>query len=66
MPFRQPAVDYVEQFHSTSSLAREWMSAAEAAAFDHAVTQAVAPYASDGIIEFAVVAQLTWGRISAG
>lgn len=66
VPFRQPAADYVEQFHSTSSLAREWMTAAEAAAFDQAVTQAVAPYATDGIVEFAVVAQLAWGRISAG
>jgi ubiquinone/menaquinone biosynthesis C-methylase UbiE len=66
VPFRQPAADYVEQFHSTSSLAREWMTAAEAAAFDQAVTQAVAPHATDGIVEFPVVAELTWGRISAG
>jgi hypothetical protein len=66
VPFRQPAADYVEQFHSTSSLAREWMTAAEAAVFDQAVAQTVAPYATDGTIEFPVVARLTWGRISAG
>ncbi len=36
--FRQPVADYVEHFHSTSSLARELMTAEEAATFDRAVT----------------------------
>jgi SAM-dependent methyltransferase len=62
VPFRQPAAAYVEQFHSTSALARTWMSAAEAAAFDRAVTRVVAPYAVDGVLEMTVAAELTWGR----
>lgn len=66
VPFRQPVADYIEQFHSTSSLAREWMTAAEAADFDRAVRQAVAPHVTGGTVEFTVVAQLTWGRVTAG
>ncbi|HEY1642040.1 MAG TPA: hypothetical protein VGG35_15215 [Streptosporangiaceae bacterium] len=65
VPFRQRVPDYAEQFHSTSSLARAWMSAAEAAAFRQAVTDAVAPHATDGIVTVPVVAQLAWGRITA-
>jgi len=62
VPFRQPAASYIEQFHSTSALARSWMSAAESAAFDRAIEQVVAPFAEDGILEMNVVAELTWGR----
>ena len=36
--FRQTVADYIEQFHSTASLARELMPAGEAAAFDLPVT----------------------------
>lgn len=60
--FRQPVAAYVEQFHSTSSLARKWMTAQESAAFDRAVEQIVAPYAHDGLLEMTVIAELTWGR----
>ncbi len=59
--FRQSAADYVEQFHSTSSLARELMPAAESAAFDRRVGEIVAPFAVDGILELQVVADITWG-----
>lgn len=62
MPFRQPVRFYVEQFHSTSALAREWMAAREAAAFDLAVEEIVAPYAVDGTLDLDVVAEVTWGR----
>jgi ubiquinone/menaquinone biosynthesis C-methylase UbiE len=61
-PFRQPVTFYVEQFHSTSSLARKWMSAEESAAFDHAIEQLVKPYAIDGQLEMTVAASLAWGR----
>jgi trans-aconitate methyltransferase len=60
--FRQPVADYVEHFHSTSSLAREWMPAAEAVSFDRAVSDAVRPYAINGMLEMLVVGHLTWGR----
>jgi uncharacterized protein YndB with AHSA1/START domain/SAM-dependent methyltransferase len=62
-PFRQRTVDYVEYLHSTSSLAREWMPPEEAAAFDRAITELVAPYETDGWLDMAVVADVTWGRV---
>lgn len=61
--FRQPVADYVEQFHSTASLARLHMSAAEAAEFDAAVTRLVRPWAVDGRLELAVDATVWWGRL---
>jgi len=60
--FRQSVADYIEQFHSTSSLARELMSAEEAAEFDAAMERAVTPFAQDGLVELQVAAELTWGR----
>jgi ubiquinone/menaquinone biosynthesis C-methylase UbiE len=60
--FRQPVRDYIDQFHSTSSLARVWMTAAESAEFDAAVERIVAPHAVDGVLEMTVAAALTWGR----
>lgn len=62
--FRQPVGDYVEQFHSTASLARELMPAAEAAAFDRAVEDVVRPWAVDGVLEMWIVATLAWGRLA--
>jgi SAM-dependent methyltransferase len=62
-PFRQRTADYVEYLHSTSSLAREWMPPAEAAAFDHAVARVVAPWETDGWLDMTVVADVTWGRV---
>jgi len=63
VPLRQPGCGYIEQVHSTASLARIWMTADEAAAFDAAVASVVAPYAVDGWLETQVAATLTWGRI---
>jgi ubiquinone/menaquinone biosynthesis C-methylase UbiE len=63
--FSQLVPSYVEQFHSTASLAREWMTADESAAFDRAVTAVVRPYAVRGLLELDVVAQVQWGRITA-
>jgi SAM-dependent methyltransferase len=65
VPFRQPLASFVEQFHSTASLAREWMSAAESAAFDQAVADVAARYAVGGLLDMAVVAHLAWGRPAA-
>lgn len=62
VPFRQSVPGYIEQFHSTASLARMWMPAEESAAFDHAIEQAVAPHATDGMLEMHVMATITWGR----
>jgi len=63
-PFRQRTADYVEYLHSTSSLAREWMPPEEAAAFDRAITEMVAPYETDGWLDLTVLAEVTWGRVA--
>jgi hypothetical protein len=42
------------------------MPAEEAAVFDAAVAGVVAPYADDGVLELTVVADVAWGRITAG
>ncbi|MFB9235842.1 class I SAM-dependent methyltransferase [Plantactinospora siamensis] len=62
VPFRQPVEAYVEQFHSTASLARELMPEREAADFDAAIEAAVRPWARDGMLELPIVATLSWGR----
>jgi hypothetical protein len=62
--FRQTVTDYIEQFHSTASLARELMPAGEAAAFDRAIAGLVRPYATDGVLGLPVAADVTWGRIT--
>ena len=66
VPFRQPVADYIEALHSTSSLAREGMPAAESAAFDRAVADLVEPYAADGVLTMDIIAWLTWGRCLSG
>ncbi|HVX43526.1 MAG TPA: methyltransferase domain-containing protein [Mycobacteriales bacterium] len=60
--FRQSVPDYIEQFHSTSSLAREVMSEEEAAQFDREIEAVVAPYVRDGMLDLTIVAELNWGR----
>lgn len=61
--FRQTVESYVEQLHSRASLAREHMTHEEALAFDEAVTEAVAPWAANGVLSMRVVARVTWGRL---
>lgn len=65
VPFRQPVAAYIEQFHSTSALAREWMPPAESAAFDRAIEKIVRPYAAGGMLEMEVAAEVAWGRPTA-
>jgi trans-aconitate methyltransferase len=59
---RKTVADYIEWLHSTSTLARDLMSAEEAAEFDSAVRKVLTPYAQDGVLELTIVAQLSWGR----
>lgn len=66
MTFHQSVGDYIEQFHSTASLAREHMSASEATDFAHAVEAIVRPYAVDDMLELTIVAEISWGRLLAG
>jgi len=60
--FRQTVDDYVEQFHSTASLAREHMTPEEAAEFGASIRAAVAPWSQDAHLEMPVVATVDWGR----
>jgi hypothetical protein len=60
--FQQPVKSYVEQFHSTATLARELMSKEEAATFDLAVEEAVKPWSAGDVLEMKVVATVAWGR----
>lgn len=65
MPFTQPARDYIEQFHSTASLARELMSPAEAARFDEEVAAVVRPYETGrGELRMRITASVDWGRVA--
>jgi SAM-dependent methyltransferase len=63
--FRQRAGDYLEQFHSTASLARELMPPAEAARFGAEVLAAVRGHERDGLLDLPVTAELAWGRPTA-
>ena len=60
----QPIREYVEQFHSTASLARELMSPHEAARFDREVESLVRGYeADDGTLSMQITASIIWGRL---
>jgi hypothetical protein len=65
-PFRQRTADFVEYLHSASSLAREWMTPEEAAAFDRAATEIIAPHAVAGWLDLTVVAEVSWGTVRTG
>lgn len=61
--FRQSVEDYVEQFHSTASLARELMSPGEADAFAAEVRAVLSDYQDDeGHLDLQVAATIVWGR----
>lgn len=60
--FRQAVADYVEQFHSTSTLAREHMTPEESSDFDRAVAEVVRPWSTNDTLDLPIVATLTWGR----
>jgi hypothetical protein len=63
MRFRQSVHDYVEQFFSTASLARELMPAEEALQFADELAAVVGPYAArDGTLSMATIASVIWGR----
>lgn len=60
--FQQNARDYVEQFHSTASLARELMPPDEAERFDGEIMDVVRRYATDGVLRMEITATVVWGR----
>jgi SAM-dependent methyltransferase len=60
--FTQPLDDYIEAFHSMSSLSRERMGQQNADAFDGEVREVMSKYIHDGLVEKYVYATLVWGR----
>lgn len=65
--FRQSVAHYIEQFHSTASLARFLMPAQEAADFDHEVEALVRGYRDDdGFLTVRTGSWIVWGRPVAG
>lgn len=61
-PFFQSIDDFIEGQHSMSSLSRDVMEADAVAGFDAEVRAALAPHATDGMIEQGVVATIIWGK----
>jgi ubiquinone/menaquinone biosynthesis C-methylase UbiE len=65
--FHQLVTAYVEQFHSTATLARELMPGEEAEEFDASVERIVRPYAArnedgDMVLTVDVMANVIWGQ----
>jgi SAM-dependent methyltransferase len=64
---RQSVAHYIEQFHSTASLARHLMPADEAAEFDHEVEMLVRDHHdADGVLTVRTASWIVWGRPAAG
>lgn len=61
VPFRQTIGAYVESIHSRNGFSRDRMRPDDAAAFDAAVSELLAPYAQGGQIELHISATLHWG-----
>jgi SAM-dependent methyltransferase len=59
--FQQATPDYVEQFHSTASLARELMPPAEATTFDGEIMDIVRTHETHGMLRMEITATLVWG-----
>ena len=58
---RQSVDDYVESYHSRSSLTRSALTPESAAAFGAGLRAAVAPWATNGSIETETISHITWG-----
>jgi len=66
VPFRQPVADYIESFHSRSSLSRQNMPPEAAGAFDSGLRELVEPWCEDGDVVLQTMGDLVWGVPLAG
>jgi SAM-dependent methyltransferase len=66
VPFRQSVADYIESFHSRSSLSRAAMTPDAADAFDRELRALVEPLAKDGEVVLGTTGNLVWGEPLAG
>lgn len=63
----RPAIgDYVESFHSRSSLTRAALTTESAATFDAGLRALVEPWSDDGSVEVETISHITWGHPSGG
>lgn len=60
--FVQPLYEYIEAFHSMSSLSREHMGQQNADDFDREVREVVVKYIPDGMVEKYVYGTVVWGK----
>ncbi|HEU0115701.1 MAG TPA: class I SAM-dependent methyltransferase [Thermomicrobiales bacterium] len=60
--FSQSVADYVASFHARNGFSRDRMAPDDAAAFDRAVAQLVAPDAPAGAVELRVTGEVVWGK----
>ncbi|MBA3276250.1 MAG: hypothetical protein H0T72_10685 [Chloroflexia bacterium] len=58
--------EYIESFHSRSSLSRQNMPPGAADAFDNGLRALVEPWSEDGVIVLQTIGDLVWGRPLAG
>lgn len=65
-PFEQPIEAYIESIHSRNGFSRDRMPGEDAAAFDEAVRELVAPHARDGRLRLEIAADVVWGVPEAG
>ena len=61
-PARQRIDDYIESFHSRSSLSRDNLPAGAAEAFDARLRELVTPWAADGWLSLTTAGEIVWGH----
>lgn len=64
--FTQSIEHFIESIHSQAGYSRERMSPADASAFDAEVEQILLAHSTGRVLEFHVVGQVVWGRLTAG
>ena len=61
VPIQQSVAHYIESIHSRNGFSRERMTAADAQAFDGAMTELLATVYPDGIVRFEIVGHAVVG-----
>lgn len=59
--FIQSIDDYIESYHSRSGFSREWMDAAQSAAFDQEAREILLHMYGDGIVPLQLATSIVWG-----
>ena len=65
IPFRQSVDDFIQNLHSTATLARELMDPDEAASFDREIHEILSPLADPGgVLVLSLTSTITWGILT--